>query len=204
MSRKNGNPRASKKSGNNTLRIIGGKWRSRKLSFISAPNLRPTPDRVRETLFNWLQRSIAHARCLDLFAGSGALGLEALSRGASEVVFIEKHRPAARQLEQNLSLLKASNSVINQDAKTYLLKESQAFDIIFLDPPFRQGLLPIMLELIVEKKLLNHNALIYLEHEAEVNYDWQNWQLEAIKETKAGRVKSYLLKQKNNIWHGSS
>ncbi|HFC92211.1 MAG TPA: 16S rRNA (guanine(966)-N(2))-methyltransferase RsmD, partial [Leucothrix mucor] len=157
----------------------------------------PTPDRVRETLFNWLQRSIAHARCLDLFAGSGALGLEALSRGASEVVFIEKYRPAARQLEQNLALLKASNSVINQDAKTYLLKESQAFDVIFLDPPFRQGLLPVMLELIIENKLINNNALIYLEHEAEANYDWQDWQLETIKETKAGQVKSYLLKQKN-------
>lgn len=197
MSRKNHNPRSPTKSGNNTLRIIGGKWRSRKLSFISAPNLRPTPDRVRETLFNWLQRSIAHARCLDLFAGSGALGLEALSRGASEVVFIEKYRPAARQLEQNLALLKASNSVINQDAKTYLLKESQAFDVIFLDPPFRQGLLPVMLELIIENKLINNNALIYLEHEAEANYDWQDWQLETIKETKAGQVKSYLLKQKN-------
>ena len=197
MSRKKHNPRSPTKSGNNTLRIIGGKWRSRKLSFISAPNLRPTPDRVRETLFNWLQSSIANARCLDLFAGSGALGLEALSRGASEVVFIEKHRTAARQLEQNLALLKTTNPVINQDAKTYLLKESQAFDIIFLDPPFRQGLLPIMLELILEKQLLNNNALIYLEHEAEVDYNWQDWQLEAIKETKAGQVKSYLLKKKN-------
>ncbi len=185
------------KSGNNTLRIIGGKWRSRKLSFISAPNLRPTPDRVRETLFNWLQRSIANARCLDLFAGSGALGLEALSRGASEVIFIEKHHAAAQQLEQNLALLKAIDSVINLDAKTYLLEESQAFDIIFLDPPFRQNLLPTMLELILEKQLLNNNALIYLEHEAEVDYNWQDWQLEAIKETKAGQVKSYLLKKKN-------
>jgi 16S rRNA (guanine966-N2)-methyltransferase len=184
------------KSGNNTLRIIGGKWRSRKLNFISAPNLRPTPDRVRETLFNWLQGSIADARCLDLFAGSGALGLEALSRGASEVVFIEKHRAAARQLEQNLALLKATDPVINQDAKTYLLEESQAFDLIFLDPPFRQGLLPIILELILEKQLLKPNTLIYLEHEAEADYHWQHWQLEAMKETKAGQVKSYLLQYK--------
>ena len=189
-------PLPQKKSGNNTLRIIGGKWRSRKLNFMSAPHLRPTPDRVRETLFNWLQHSIAHARCLDLFAGSGALGLEALSRGAAEVVFIEKHRAAAQQLEKNLSLLKAKALVINKEAKSYLLKESQAFDLIFLDPPFRQGLLPIMLALILEKQLLNPNALIYLEHEAEADYPWQNWQLEVIKETKAGQVKSYLLKYK--------
>jgi len=184
------------KSGNNTLRIIGGKWRSRKLNFISAPNLRPTPDRIRETLFNWLQGSIANARCLDLFAGSGALGLEALSRGASKVIFIEKHRAAAQQLTQNLDLLKAIDSVINKEAKTYLLEAPTPFDIIFLDPPFRKDLLPIVLDIILEKQLLNNNGLIYLEHEAEADYHWQDWQLDIIKETKAGQVKSYLLKYK--------
>lgn len=175
------------------MRIIGGRWRSRNLKFISAPNLRPTPNRVRETLFNWLQNTIVEARCLDLFAGSGALGLEALSRGASEVVFIEKHRAAAQQLAQNLLLLKANNNVINTDAKSYLLKENNAFDIIFLDPPFRQHFLPQILDIIIEKALLNQNGLIYLEHESEENYQWQDWQLNPIKETKAGQVKSYLL-----------
>jgi 16S rRNA (guanine966-N2)-methyltransferase len=182
------------KAGNNTLRIIGGTWRSRKLKFISAPNLRPTPDRVRETLFNWLQSTIADTRCLDLFSGSGALGLEALSRGASEVVFVEKHRAAAQQLRHNLLLLKSNNRVINTDAESYLFEENNAFDIIFLDPPFRQHFLPKILDIILEKQLLIHNGLIYLEHESEENYHWQDWQLAPIKETKAGQVKSYLLK----------
>jgi 16S rRNA (guanine966-N2)-methyltransferase len=198
MNKKKFNSRALIKSGNNTLRIIGGKWRSRKLGFISAPNLRPTPDRVRETLFNWLQRAIADARCLDLFAGSGALGLEALSRGASEVVFIEKHRAIAQQLEQNLALLKSANMVINNDAKRYLQQASKPFDIIFLDPPFRKGLLPIILDRLLERQLVSSKALIYLEHEAETEYDWQDWQLTILKETKAGQVKSYLLEYKNN------
>ena len=194
MSRNSHKNQSLLKSGNNTLRIIGGSWRSRKLKFINAPNLRPTPDRVRETLFNWLQNSIAETRCLDLFAGSGALGLEALSRGASEVVFIEKNRTASQQLAQNLLLLKSSSKVINRDAKSYLLEENNPFDIIFLDPPFRQQFLPQILDIILEKQLLKHNALIYLEHESEESYHWQDWQLAPIKETKAGQVKSYLLK----------
>jgi 16S rRNA (guanine966-N2)-methyltransferase len=185
------------RSGNNTLRIIGGRWRSRKLTFISAPHLRPTPDRVRETLFNWLQGSIVNARCLDLFAGSGALGLEALSRGAIEVVFIEKQRVVANQLQQNLSLLQADHAVINKDAKGYLHDAHKPFDIVFLDPPFRQNFLPEILDLLIEKQLLHQNALIYLEHEAEVAYDWQSWQLDCIKETQAGQVKSYLLQYKD-------
>jgi len=194
MPRKNCNNWSKVKKGNNTLRIIGGRWRSRKLNFINAPNLRPTPDRIRETLFNWLQGMISNARCLDLFAGSGALGLEALSRGAGEVVFIEKHRTAAQQLEQNLTLLKVNNSVINTDAKRYLGEETLPFDIIFLDPPFRKHFLPDCLDIIIERRLLNEGGLIYLEQEAETDYHWQIWQLTVIKDTKAGQVKSYLLK----------
>ena len=93
-------------SNNNTLRIIGGEWRSRKLPFVDAPGLRPTPDRIRETLFNWLQGNIHGAKCLDMFAGSGALGFEALSRGASDVIFVEKNVACASQLKENLALLK--------------------------------------------------------------------------------------------------
>jgi 16S rRNA (guanine966-N2)-methyltransferase len=196
MSRKYCNNPSNSKMGNNTLRIIGGCWRSRKLRFINAPNLRPTPDSVRETLFNWLQGSISNARCLDLFAGSGALGLEALSRGATEVIFIEKHRVAVEQLKQNLALLKANNPIINKDAKNYLREATQPFDIIFLDPPFRKNFLPDCLDIIIEKQLLNDRGLLYLEQEAETNYHWEDWQLTAIKETKAGQVKSYLLKYK--------
>ena len=181
------------KAASNTLRIIGGSWRSRKLNFVSAPNLRPTPDRVRETLFNWLQSDISNARCLDLFAGSGALGLEALSRGASSVIFVEKHRAAAKQIKQNLALLKSENSVENTDAESYLLKADTPFDIIFLDPPFRKDFLPQILDSIIHHQLLNANGLLYLEHEAEESYAWERRGLVILKETKAGQAKSYLL-----------
>ena len=189
--RRNNNRKA--KAASNTLRIIGGSWRSRKLNFVSAPNLRPTPDRVRETLFNWLQSDISNTRCLDLFAGSGALGLEALSRGASSVIFIEKHRAAAKQLEQNLAYLKTDNTVENTDAESYLLKADKPFDIIFLDPPFRQNLLPKILDSIIKQHLLKANGLIYLEQEAEESNHWEQWGLKTLKETTAGQVKSYLL-----------
>jgi 16S rRNA (guanine966-N2)-methyltransferase len=194
MPRKKRKTKRSTASGNNTLRIIGGAWRSRKLTFISAPNLRPTPDRVRETLFNWLQGVIVKARCLDLFSGSGALGLEALSRGAKEVVFIEQHRGVADQLKKNLIQLQSNNAVINSDAKRYLDEADKPFDIIFLDPPFRKGFLPSVLDILIEKQLLSEKAFIYLEHEAEADYAWENWQLDVVKATKAGQVKGYLLK----------
>ena len=127
---------------NNLLRIIGGEWRSRKLKFADVPGLRPTPDRVRETLFNWLQWHVPGARCLDLFAGSGALGLEALSRGARDVVMVEKHPAAAQALRDNLTLLGARNArLVHDDALRYLGRVTVAFDLIFLDPPFRQMLL---------------------------------------------------------------
>lgn len=180
----------------NTIRIIGGEWRSRKLPFEDAPNLRPTPDRVRETLFNWLQGNIHGARCLDLFAGSGALGFEALSRGAKEVVFVEKMAHVATQIEANLTLLNADSSVINSDATSYLTNTEHVFDVIFLDPPFRQDLLPITLKIILDKKRLSHNGLIYLEHESEEVFDWDNYGLALLKETGAGQVKSCLLKTK--------
>ncbi len=196
MSRKK-KQQSKPKTANNTLRIIGGQWRSRKLAFNDAPNLRPTPERVRETLFNWLQADIHGARCLDLFAGSGALGLEALSRGASEVVFVESVRHVARQLEANLALLKAEAGVMHETAQNYLEATTQAFDIIFLDPPFRQNLLIPTLDIIMEKHLLNENGLIYLEQAAEESSDWQEkFDFDILKETKAGQVKSYLLNQK--------
>ena len=179
----------------NTLRIIGGDWRSRKLQFQDAPNLRPTPDRVRETLFNWLQGSIHGAHCLDLFAGSGALGLEAPSRGAKEVIFVEKMTHVATQIEENLALLNADSPVINNDATSFLENTKQIFDIIFLDPPFRQDLLPTALKIILEKKRLSHNGLIYLEYESEEVFDWDNYGLSLLKETEAGQVKSCLLKR---------
>ncbi len=181
------------KSGNNTLRIIGGQWRGRKLQFIDAPNLRPTPERIRETLFNWLQGQVHGASCLDLFAGSGALGIEALSRGASEVVFIDSVKQVTRQLEANLSLLQSDACVLHNNAQSYLENSNQTFDIIFLDPPFRQNMLPGSLKSILEKNLLKKNGLIYLEYEAEQDFNWNNFGLSPIKETTAGQVTSCLL-----------
>jgi 16S rRNA (guanine966-N2)-methyltransferase len=185
----------SKSKQSNTLRIIGGQWRSRKLQIIDAEGMRPTPDRVRETLFNWLQNDIHGARCLDLFAGSGALGLEALSRGASEVVFVEKNKAVANQLIQNLAVLKSKTDVIHNNALDYLSSQSgKPFDIIFLDPPYRKNLLASSLALLIENKLIQSHTLIYLEHESEESFDWNNWGITAFKELTTGQVKSYLLR----------
>ncbi len=193
MARKKPQPK-SKQS--NTLRIIGGQWRSRKLQIIDAEGMRPTPDRVRETLFNWLQNDIHGARCLDLFAGSGALGLEALSRGANEVVFVEKNKAVAHQLIQNLAVLKSETDVIHNNALDYLSSQSGTpFDIIFLDPPYRKDLLASSLELLIEKKIIHTGTLFYLEHESEESYDWKSWGLATLKEVSAGQVKSFLLRK---------
>jgi len=181
---------------NNVLRIIGGEWRSRKLPFPDVPGLRPTPDRVRETLFNWLQMKVPGARCLDLFAGSGALGLEALSRGAGEVVMVEKHAAAANALRANIALLRAERAVLlHDDAFRYLQRESGAFDLIFLDPPFRQNLLEPLLETITAKALLAAGGMIYLEQEAEASADFSRFNLQAHRAGKAGQVQSALLVQ---------
>ncbi len=124
------------------LRIIAGRWRGRRLRFPAASPIRPTPDRVRETLFNWLQGHIEGSRCLDLFAGSGALGLEALSRGAAAVVFVESDAAAVRALRAVLAEWGGSGgSVVQLDAARFLGQAPQAFDLVFLDPPFAAGLL---------------------------------------------------------------
>jgi 16S rRNA (guanine966-N2)-methyltransferase len=151
----------------NKLRIIGGEWRSRQLPFPDAPGLRPTPDRVRETLFNWLQCDIAGSRCLDLFAGSGALGLEAASRGAQTVVQVESNAAAARQLREHYRTLNARQlQVMEQDALTFLQGEPQAFDIVFMDPPFGQNLIVPACSLLEQNGWLTRTAKIYIEAEA--------------------------------------
>ncbi|MBP2846142.1 MULTISPECIES: 16S rRNA (guanine(966)-N(2))-methyltransferase [Dickeya] len=152
------------------IRIIGGQWRGRKLPVPDSPGLRPTTDRVRETLFNWLAPVIAHSRCLDCFAGSGALGLEALSRAAAHATLLEAERNVARQLTQNLALLRADNAeVVNTDTLQWLAKPSSAlpFDVVFLDPPFRRGLLDDTLRLLEAGHWLAEEAWIYIETEAE-------------------------------------
>lgn len=150
--------------GDSQLRIIGGRWRGRRLRFPAVQGLRPTPDRVRETLFNWLAPHICGARCLDLFAGSGALGIEALSRGAGEVIFVECHPCVARQLRQNLILLGVDEPRVEQaDALTWLDRRGLPFDVILLDPPFDSGLLEPVCHALEKKGWLAPQAYIYLE-----------------------------------------
>ncbi len=169
-----------------SLRIIGGQWRSRKLHFTTAEGLRPTGDRIRETLFNWLTTDIAGARCLDLFAGSGALGLEALSRGAASCDLVELNRQSAKQIQAHLQTLDANNGQVHcQHAEDFLASSSQHFDIIFLDPPFHKGLIETLSKHITKR--LSLNGLIYLEQSADEEIPIpQNWVLE--KQKKAGEV----------------
>jgi 16S rRNA (guanine966-N2)-methyltransferase len=149
----------------NQLRIIGGQWRGRKLRFADGRGLRPTPDRVRETLFNWLMPYLHGARCLDLFTGSGALGLEALSRAAAQVTMIDSNAKVIAQIKQNLELLEADNAQLLQADGVKWLQQpaSQVFDIVFLDPPYADKLLPACIELLEEQGWLADEAWVYIE-----------------------------------------
>ena len=157
----------SAKSQAGRLRIVAGNWRSRLLEIAHVEGLRPTSERIRETLFNWLAPQIHGARCLDLYAGTGALGLEALSRGAASAVFVEVSRVAAQQLRRNVGLLKAEKAtVLQQDALEYLYsKPGEKFDIVFLDPPFAADLLDETCRLLAQQQLLSEEALVYLEQD---------------------------------------
>ena len=148
-----------------TLRIIGGLWRGRRLRFPPSPEIRPTPDRVRETLFNWLAARVPGARCLDLFAGSGALGLEALSRGAAHVIFVERDPPAAREIAARLAEWGASAASVEQaDARRFLEHVPAApIDIVFLDPPFASTLIDETAARLEQGGWLSDGALIYVE-----------------------------------------
>ncbi|MCL4130708.1 UNVERIFIED_CONTAM: hypothetical protein GTU68_045329 [Idotea baltica] len=163
----------SKRAKLNTIRIIGGHWRGRRLPVIESQGLRPTIDRVRETLFNWLMHDLAGARCLDLFAGSGALGLESLSRGAGFVKFIESNSGVAGQLQENLSVLVGEKSLLSAQvtctsALSYLSKMStEPYDIVFLDPPFDADLLDRSLNLLIGNNYLSEGALIYVEQDVQ-------------------------------------
>ncbi len=149
------------------LRIVAGKWRSRVLDIADVEGLRPTSERIRETLFNWLTPEIAGKRCLDLFAGTGALGFEALSRGAREAVLVERSRQAADALRRNVALLGADGAqVIHGDAHQYLDRaEAGSMDIVFLDPPFADDALSELCRLIDNKNLLADGGVIYLEQD---------------------------------------
>ena len=149
------------------LRIVAGKWRSRPLDVANVPGLRPTSERIRETLFNWLAPTIPGARCLDLFAGTGALGLEALSRGAGDVVFVENSPVAAKLLRDNVQVLDVPTADVRQaDALAFLeAPPGKKFDIVFLDPPFAADMLGDLCRLLNEASVLGSGALVYLEED---------------------------------------
>jgi 16S rRNA (guanine966-N2)-methyltransferase len=180
--------------GRNSVRIIGGGWRGRRVSFPDIPGLRPTPDRVRETLFNWLQQAIPGARCLDLFAGSGALGLEALSRGASEAVFVEQAQLAARTLQEQLIRLGGAGrgQVVEMGAARYLRSPPKPFGIVFLDPPFGRDALAEYVPLLDQGAWLTAGSLIYLENEKAAGVPTLPPRWEILKSKSAGEVGYHL------------
>ena len=177
----------------NKLRIIGGKWRSRQLPFADVPGLRPTPARIRETLFNWLQYDIAGSQCLDLFAGSGALGVEAVSQGAERVVQVENNLAACRLLKANTVLLEARQmQIVRQDVFRFLAGDTEPFDLVFLDPPFDKNLAEQCCHWLEDKGWLAKTAKIYVEVESRQTLQDmpENWKL--LKSGKAGEVGYYL------------
>lgn len=178
------------------IRIIGGKWRGRLIKVVAHPSLRPTSDRVRETLFNWLSQDVVHAQCLDLFAGTGALGFEALSRGASKVVFVEKHLDAFKMLQATAKNFDAENAceIIAADALTWLATQSSAppFDIIFLDPPFSSTLLIESLDLLAKSPLIGEKTLLYIE--APKTFSSFPTQWEVLKQKSTREVNYHLLR----------
>ena len=199
MPRKNGKPvtkDAGRPGGGLLLRIIGGAWRGRRIHFPPVAAIRPTPDRVRETLFNWLQMDVAGSRCLDLYAGSGALGLEALSRGASQVVFVEVDSSAARHLSQTLHDLECDRgAVVTADAKRYLDSHSEPFDIVFLDPPYADRALADICSRIEQGGWLRPGGLAYLEDAASAGLPDlpPGWTL--LKSKRAGAVGYHLARR---------
>src|SRR3989344_7236624 len=169
------------------VRIIGGEWRGRKLKVPDVPNLRPTPDRVRETLFNWLAPILPGAYCLDAFAGSGALGFEALSRGAAHVVLVDGSPAVIQLLKSELVLFKAENATLYRaKVPEQLKKPEKPFDIIFLDPPFKHSILSSCCFYLEEQGFLAKTAYIYLESRDPITENMlpSNWEM--VKNKRAG------------------
>jgi 16S rRNA (guanine966-N2)-methyltransferase len=199
-------------SGPQQVRIIGGRWRGTRLNFPAVAAIRPTPDRVRETLFNWLQQAVVDARCVDLFAGSGALGLEALSRGAKSAVFVDQSPLVARYLRATLERLQCTDGEVHSDdARAYLQRVQQPFDLVFLDPPFAAAesgaLLKALFIELEQPGRLSHDAWIYLECPAALGapsswaYWPAHWQLHRSKQ--AGQVGYHLAQRTTADSHKS-
>ncbi|MDV7106051.1 16S rRNA (guanine(966)-N(2))-methyltransferase RsmD [Vibrio sp. TH_r3] len=198
MSRSRSKNSSQKTSQQGSIRIIAGIWRGRKLPVGQAEGLRPTTDRVKETLFNWLAQDVPQANCLDLFAGSGSLGFEAASRQAKNVVMLELNKQTHLQLTKNIATINTSNiKAINTDTLSFLSEPGTPFDIVFIDPPFRQGLLEECLQRLEKNNWLAKNAMIYIETEKELVLPDipNNWSL--YREKNAGQV-SYRLFERNS------
>lgn len=176
------------------IRIIGGRFKGRHLQFPAVSGLRPTPERIRETLFNWLAPHISGCHCLDLFAGSGALGFEALSRGAGHITFVESSRIAVRAIVKNTQILNLNDaSVVDEDSIRYLKRCRSTFDIIFIDPPFKSSLLQSSLGLICQHGLISKSGWIYAEysvHQPQPDCP-AHWVIH--RQTRAGDVKACLI-----------
>lgn len=173
----------------NTVRIIGGEWRSRIVEFPDASDLRPTPDRVRETLFNWLGQDLSGLACLDLFAGSGALGFEALSRGAASVVMVERDPSALRGLRENAQKLGARNlTLVHGDALEFARASRARFDIVFVDPPYRLGLQVGALASV--RQILSERGRVYVETDTPFDAPG-GWTV--LRKARAGNVHFHLL-----------
>jgi 16S rRNA (guanine(966)-N(2))-methyltransferase RsmD len=174
------------------VRIIAGQYRGRRIAVPDRDDLRPTPDRVRETLFNWLGQDLSGRSCLDLFAGSGALGFEAASRGASRVVMVESDRAAIAALHESLKILDAGNvEVVQGDAFAFLRAGNERFDVVFLDPPFRQNALPALLEALPAR--LAPGGQVYVEASAPCA-PGESWR--ELKRSRAGQVSYQLLERR--------
>ncbi len=177
-----------------SVRIIAGEWRHRVVSFPSRLDLRPTPNRVRETVFNWLGQDLSGKVCLDLFAGSGAMGFEAASRGAKQVVMVESDQIALKALQNNINQLSAVQiKLVKTDALAFVTAGLEPFDVVFLDPPYRLNLLSKLLSLLSSQ--LATSTLVYIESEKSFICDqpWQVW-----RHKQAGKVCYQLLKLKQN------
>lgn len=195
-------PPAHVSTASGKLRIIGGSLRGSKLAVADLPGLRPTPDRVRETLFNWLAPVIDGARCLDLFAGTGALGIEALSRGAAEVDFVERDPRLARALRDNLARLRQSARVREGDGLAVLNEASvRPYDLVFVDPPFDTNLWESAAAALEEKGWLADNAMVYVESPVNAAFDLPaTWQ--AHRESSAGAVRYALYRRSAKLRTG--
>jgi 16S rRNA (guanine966-N2)-methyltransferase len=185
-------------SAKGAIRIIAGMYRGRKLPVIMADGLRPTTDRVKETVFNWLMPYTQQSECLDCFAGAGSLGFEALSRGANHVTLLELNKAAATQLKQNKTLLAANNiDVINTDTLHYLKQPPTPYNLVFIDPPFRKALVDETIQLL-NNGWLADNAMVYLEMgQEEPAAIPENWHL--MKEKIAGQVAYRLYRTHHNV-----